>query len=64
MMAYSPATGETVAKPMVRLFQRLRLRWSVPGALVAATDAGVSGPSVMRTADLPDMAAGLTVRYG
>jgi hypothetical protein len=56
-MAYNPATGETVANPMVRLFQRLRLRQSVSGVLVAGET--VSGLSFTNMTDLSDMTAGL-----
>jgi hypothetical protein len=59
-MAYNPATGETVANPMVRLFQRLRLRLSVSGGLVVEAGKTVSGFSFINMTDLPDMAVGLT----
>jgi hypothetical protein len=45
MMAYSPTTGETTAKPSVKLFQTLMLRWSLsPGAAgaLAVVDEKVS----------------------
>jgi hypothetical protein len=42
MMAYSPTTGETTAKPRVKLFQTLMLRWSLSpegaGALAVADE--------------------------
>jgi hypothetical protein len=58
-MAYNPATGETVANPMVRLFQRLRLRLRVSGGLVAEAGTTVSGLSFISMADLSDSTAGL-----
>src|SRR6185312_10755167 len=60
LIAYTTATGETVANPMVRLFQRLRLRLSVSGGLVAEAGIIVSGRSFMTMTDLSGMAAGLT----
>jgi hypothetical protein len=63
-MAYKPATGETVANPMVRLFQRLRLRLSVSGGLVAEAGIIVSGRSFMTKTDLSATAAGLTDPVG
>jgi hypothetical protein len=46
---------------MVRLFQRLRLRWSVSGGFVAGAGKTVSGVSLIDMTDLAELAAGRTV---
>jgi hypothetical protein len=58
-MAYNPATGETVANPMVRLFQRLRLRQSVTGVLIPEAGEILSGRSFTDMTDLSAVTAGL-----
>jgi hypothetical protein len=49
-----------VAKPIVRLFQRVRLRLSVSGVLVAVAGRTVFGLFFINMTDLSGLAVGLT----